>query len=379
MRYAAYARHGVKTAVLKNVVLQATPILSKFAGKCQDLESLTLLSGGTLKDGLEKALARMPKLRSLTLSPQVAVSLVSLKQVLNSNLTLTALCCGAVSLPADPFEQPFSDRQPYNTLQKWSIASSTAGIRTLVSSSWPWTVDSLTVIKETSCPRAPSLQSLQITLDRFSSGLASIHNLAKRHPKLETLEISCTLVNLSNPSNEVELPGSLRHLKLCGTLLFDAKATQTLKEVPNLTLLQSVILQEHNGLSFAQVNQVFAVDDEITDASQLETLQLTIPLWTKELVSTILCHPRLQELSHLALLDCREIDDEVATMIAAQGKKLKSLRLPSSRITGVGLKALVTACPSLAYINVDSCQAISLDAVQWAKGQGVTIAWNIAA
>jgi len=134
MRYAAYARHGVKTAVFKNVILQATPILSKFAGKCQDLESLTLLSGGTLKDGLEKAVARMQKLRSLTLSPQVAVSLVSLKQVLSSNSALTSVCCGAVSLPADPFEQPFPDNQPYHALQKWSIASSTTGIRTLVGS-----------------------------------------------------------------------------------------------------------------------------------------------------------------------------------------------------------------------------------------------------
>ena len=132
MRYAAYARHGVKSAVLRNIVLQATPILSKFAGKCQDLESLTLLTGGTLKDGLEKAVARMQKLRSLTLSAQVAVSLVSLKQILNSNSTLTTVCCGAVSLPADPFEQLFHDHQPYNPLQKWSIASTTTGIRTLV-------------------------------------------------------------------------------------------------------------------------------------------------------------------------------------------------------------------------------------------------------
>jgi len=145
MRYVAYARHSVKTAVFKNVVLQATPILSKFAGKCQDLESLTLLSGGTLKDGLERALARMPKLRSLTLSPQVAVSLVSLKQVMNSNSTLTNVCCGAVSLPADPSAQPFPDHQPYNTLQKWSITSSTTGIRTLVGSLRSQNLDLLTV------------------------------------------------------------------------------------------------------------------------------------------------------------------------------------------------------------------------------------------
>jgi len=216
-------------------------------------------------------------------------------------------------------------------------------------------------------------------MEKFSAGLASIHNMAKRYPKLETLELTCTLVNLSNPTNEVELPSSLRHLKLCGTLLFDAKGTQTLKDIPNLTLLQSVILQEQTCLSFAQVNQVFGVDEDIKDASQLETLQLDIPLWTKDSVATILCHPRLKDLSHLALLDCRAIDDEVATTIAAQGKKLKSLRVPSSRMTGVGLKALVQACPSLAYINVDGCQAISLDAVQWAKGQGVTVAWNIAA
>jgi len=135
MRYAAYARHGVKTAVFKNVILQATPILSKFAGKCQDLESLTLLSGGTLKDGLEKAVARMQKLRSLTLSDQLAVSLVSLNQVLNSNPTLTSVCCGAVSLPADPLEQLFPDNQPYNALQKWSIRTPTAGLSMLVSNS----------------------------------------------------------------------------------------------------------------------------------------------------------------------------------------------------------------------------------------------------
>lgn len=377
MRYAAYARHGVKTAVFKNVVLQATPILSKFGGKCQDLESLTLLSGGTLKDGLEKAVARMQKLRSLTLSDQVAVSLVSLKQVMNSNSTLTTVCCGAVSLPVDPFEQPFPDHQPYGTLQKWSIGTPTTGIRTLVSDPWSEGNDLLTIlIKETVCPRAPSLQVLQITMDRYSAGLASIHNMAKRYPKLETLDLTCTLVNLSNPNNEVDLPVSLRHLKMCGTLLFDPKGTQTIKDVPNLTLLQSVILHEQNDLSLQQVIRVFEVASRDGYASQLETLQLDTPLWSKDDVLSVLSQPRLQELTHLALLHCRAIDDEVASTIAAQGKKLKSLRLPSSRITGVGLKALVQVCPSLAYINVDSCQAISLDAVEWAKRQGVTIAWN---
>lgn len=61
-------------------------------------------------------------------------------------------------------------------------------------------------------------------------------------------------------------------------------------------------------------------------------------------------------------------DDTEETM-----KDLVHLALPGSKVTGVSVKALVQALPDLARLDLNECQSISADAIDWARRQGVKV------
>jgi hypothetical protein len=121
MRYVAYSQNGIKTAVLKNVTLQATPLLSKFTGKCQSLEELTLLSGGSLKDSLVKALSRTQSLRSLTLGNKVTVNLYTLASILSRCPSLSNVCIETLEVGSSLGTMVFSG-QDYTKLRSWEVS-----------------------------------------------------------------------------------------------------------------------------------------------------------------------------------------------------------------------------------------------------------------
>ena len=112
---------------------------------------------------------------------------------------------------------------------------------------------------------------------------------------------------------------------------------------------------------------------------QLHTLKLKAPLLEAPDIVGILSHSRLKELQHLGLVDCPAINDQVAAVIAEHGKRLKTLQIPNSKITGVGLKKLVLACPSLAAVDLNGCRDVSMDAVDWAREQGLSVTWKMGA
>jgi len=120
LRYVAYARNGVRTAILNKVVLQANPILSKFTAKSQTLHTLSLLSGGSLQDSLGNALRRASKLRALTLSDKVVVTTATLAQCLDGCPTLEEVTCDALESCALE-EAPVWTAPEYPRLSSWTI------------------------------------------------------------------------------------------------------------------------------------------------------------------------------------------------------------------------------------------------------------------
>jgi len=118
-------------------------------------------------------------------------------------------------------------------------------------------------------------------------------------------------------------------------------------------------------------------DTKYATVSQLHTLKLSAPWFDPPHIVELLSHSRLKELQHLGLIDCQAINDQVAAVIAEHGKRLKTLQIPNSKITGVGLKKLVLACPSLAAIDLNGCKDVSIDAVDWAREQGLSVMWKM--
>ena len=84
----------------------------------------------------------------------------------------------------------------------------------------------------------------------------------------------------------------------------------------------------------------------------------------------------LEKVEELKLNNCN-VDDRVAIAIAENCPVLRRLSLANTQITGVGVKAIVTALEGkLEYLNLDGCKHTSYDAVEWARSKGVRVAFS---
>ena len=92
----------------------------------------------------------------------------------------------------------------------------------------------------------------------------------------------------------------------------------------------------------------------------------------KELIE----HGYFEGVEELALKSCN-IDDEIAMLIARNLPRLKNLDLACTKITGVGVKALVTGLEGkLEHLCLDGCHSTSIDVVELARAMGVKVAFG---
>lgn len=196
----------------------------------------------------------------------------------------------------------------------------------------------------------------------------------QRCPNLQHLELHRAQFLAPQP---VVLPLHLRSVVLDSTDLMNRRAR--LLMVQNLVHVESVIcLEPSSTFALDAIQRLLSYDDtKYATVSQLHTLKLDTLLLDPPHIVELLSHSRLKELQHLGLVDCPAINDQVAAVIAEHGKRLKTLQIPHSKITGVGLKKLVLACPSLAAIDLNGCRDVSMDAVDWAREQGLSVTWKM--
>ena len=92
----------------------------------------------------------------------------------------------------------------------------------------------------------------------------------------------------------------------------------------------------------------------------------------KELIT----HGYLEAVEDLVLKSCN-IDDEVAMLIARNVPRLKSLDVSNTKITGVGVKALVVGLEGrLEHLCLDGCRSTNIDAVELARAAGLKVAFG---
>ena len=92
----------------------------------------------------------------------------------------------------------------------------------------------------------------------------------------------------------------------------------------------------------------------------------------KELIT----HGYLEAIEDMVLKSCN-IDDEMATLIARNIPRLKNLDLACTKITGVGVKALIIGLEGkLEHLCLDGCHSTSIDAVELARKLGVKVAFG---
>jgi F-box/TPR repeat protein Pof3 len=91
-------------------------------------------------------------------------------------------------------------------------------------------------------------------------------------------------------------------------------------------------------------------------------------------VKDFLSHPRLKEVKHLTLNSCHGLDDDHLSSIASCLPLLQSLDVSGTDVTGAGIKDVIKN--GLKKLVVNDCRYLGLDAVHWARNQGVKGAYR---
>lgn len=103
---------------------------------------------------------------------------------------------------------------------------------------------------------------------------------------------------------------------------------------------------------------------------RLTHLDATARLSGKEL-EEVIASGYLQSVEELRLGMC-DVDDNQATLLAKHAPNIRVLHLERTNVTGVGVKALVTALKGkLEFLGLDECRKCSEDANKWASSMGV--------
>ena len=93
-------------------------------------------------------------------------------------------------------------------------------------------------------------------------------------------------------------------------------------------------------------------------------------------IKEIITQNYLEGIENLVLKSCN-VDDEIATLMARNLPRLQKLDVSNSKITGVGVKALVDGLKGkLEHLCLDGCYSTNIDAVKLAREMGVNVAYG---
>jgi F-box/TPR repeat protein Pof3 len=109
-------------------------------------------------------------------------------------------------------------------------------------------------------------------------------------------------------------------------------------------------------------------------SSLIHTLSITSGDLQGVPVKDFLSQPRLKELKHLALNSCHGLDDDQMSAVASCLPLLQSLDVSGTDVTGAGIKDVIKN--GLKKLVVNDCRYLGLDAVHWARNQGVKVEYR---
>lgn len=184
--------------------------------------------------------------------------------------------------------------------------------------------------------------------------------------KLHTLTLSCCDW-LSIPC----LPSSLQNLDFGGSTDGSGDGMGTLKwsHLPELKILS---MQSNHMLTASKLSQLLR-----PNKGNLESLDISgCGLLTEADVQSYLKDGFLTRITWMDLAGL-SIGDATVELVASSCPHLAIAGFGSTRITGVGIKALVTKLrPTLQRLYVSHCPELSPDAVVWARSQKIIVDYN---
>ena len=180
--------------------------------------------------------------------------------------------------------------------------------------------------------------------------------------KLESLDVSS--VNIYFP---LKLPSSIHTLTLGRSQLIERTIECDASRLVRLSLPHGLEGSDVRLLDILEANK-----------GNLIYLHISSSIFEDNLYRRLADEGYLVKVEELKLNDA-DADDELAIAIAKNCPALKGLSLADTKVSGVGVKAIVTALEGkLEYLNLDGCKHTSIDAVEWARSKGVRVAFRFA-
>jgi F-box/TPR repeat protein Pof3 len=350
-------RLKLKTATLNNL-FDFDKALAALTRICP-LEELNLRNTGMLSNEIVNTLKSVKNLRVLRVykgTTMFSPALVSI--LLNASATLETLVCEDLSVHqrAHEFLLPRCD---FPNLQKLDLAWSFSRGSNLLAQSFV-NMPNLRYLK---MHELSSGDNFLLRIDL--SGLAS----------LSTLDL---LANIGY-ANRIILPSSIKSLAIGTWKPRHANFFHEPSGHPGLESLQwSLPLLEELRICAAEVPfdgfELALRTRDLSDTQKpvcLHTLSMTASDVRGKLTKETLSHPRLSELKHLSLECCHGVDDTHLSLVAATLPKLQFLNVNGTEVTGAGIKEVVNN--GLKKLVANDCRFVGLDAIQWARSQGVQV------
>jgi F-box/TPR repeat protein Pof3 len=357
-------RSKLKTVTLRNL-FDFDLALAALTKSCP-LEEINLRDTGVHTDKVSGLLKPLKNLRSLSIGSGTKLYLASIHHILkNAAATLESL-----------YIEDFAFHAGYSELQFPVVAFPNMHELDL---SWR--------------KQGPSAAGLQAALNNMPNlRRLKLHHL---HPALPSMafERKLDLKQLKHLSqldlvwhfqiaNELALPPSLKSFAL-GTWrpkhakFFDVPLTQPYEPLqwplPSLEELH-ICIQEIKLDTVEQHALRPTTSANDGTPSLIHTLSITSGDLQGVPVKDFLSHPRLKELKHLNLKSCHGLDDDQMSSVASCLPLLQSLDVSGTDVTGAGIKDVIKN--GLKKLVVNDCRYLGLDAVHWARNQGVKVEYR---
>lgn len=349
-------RSKLTTATLNNL-FEFDKALGALVRTCP-LEEINLLNTGLLTNEIVGMLKPVKNLRILRVYKGTTLSSRALTDILkNASPALETFFCEDMCVHARP--QTFNiSGCDFPKMQKLDLTWSSGSPAIL------------SVIQ--SLPNMPNLRELKLHQISNKSRTVCPSVDLSRLTQLSTLDL---LIDVTS-ANHIILPSTIRSLAI-GT--WSPRHARFFSDDPDFEPLRWFLpLLEEFKLCTAEVPfddfelaLITGVLPDTQKPARLHSLSMAASDVRGRLTKDTLSHPRLAELKHLSLECCHGVDDSHLSIIATILPKLQSLNVSGTEVTGAGIKDVINN--GLKKLIANNCRFIGLDAIQWARTQGVQV------
>lgn len=354
-------RSKLTSATLNNL-FDFDKALAALARHCP-LEELTLRNTGLLTNEIVDTLKPVKTLKAIRIQKGTTMGARSLSDIFhNAATTIEVLHCDNIATHpgANNFLFPQCE---FPSLQSLDLSWTAA---------WTRTVE---LLHKSSLDRMPNLQSLKLHQlgKAYSNGLPPstlVDLTGLRH--LSKLDL---LLDATHAGNLL-LPPSLQSFAIGTWRPRHAKFFDDVATIPpvqwHLPLLEELRMCIHE-IPFDSFDLALRARDPLSDQKPafLHTLSMTASTAQDSLTKETLSHPRLAELKHLSLEACHGVDDRHLSLIASALPHLRSLNVSATEVTGAGIKEIINN--GLTKLVANDCRFVGIDAIHWARAQGVQV------